>query len=248
MKKRFLDWKRIGLTSGLLCLMALSACPAVTLAASYVDLSHQEEAHMPVDPSLKLPEQEFFSRIDGDKSKFNLEVISFCPHTGTHMDAPFHVNPQGHTVEAWPADVLIGPAVVVAVGHAGNYTISKADIVNWEKHYGEIQAHEGVLLHTGHDANWTKGYDAYIGNGYPTISLEAAQYLASKKIRYIAVEAISPEGNSSDVHKTFMNQGIPVIENICNLAPLAKKRIKTTGTFPAVKGATGVWIRLLAEE
>ena len=214
----------------------------------YVDLSHVEEAHMPVDPSLKLPELEFFGRVGVNGGKHNLEVISYCPHTGTHMDSPFHVMPDKHATEAWPADVLIGPAAVVAVGHPGNYVVTKEDIQNWEKKYGQIKAGEGVLIHTGHDANWDKGYDAYIKNGYPTISVDAAKYLAAKNIRYIAVETISPEGNSTEVHKAFLGNEIPVIENVCNLEPIANKRVKTVGTFPAVKGATGVWMRLLAEK
>lgn len=69
--------------------------PVTLLAKSYIDLSHEEEAQMPVDPALKLPEMKLFSQVNSTGSKFNLEIISFCPHTGTHMDAPFHVNPKG---------------------------------------------------------------------------------------------------------------------------------------------------------
>ena len=222
--------------------------PVTLLAKSYIDLSHEEEAQMPVDPALKLPEMKLFSQVNSTGSKFNLEIISFCPHTGTHMDAPFHVNPKGHSIEAWKEDVLIGPAVVVSVGQPGNYEITKDDIIKWESKYGEIKHNEGVLLNTGHSERWNLGYDGYIKKGYPTISIEAAKYLVSKKIRCVAVEAISPEKDSSDIHRIFMDCEIPVIENICNLSSIRNQRVKTVGTFPAVRGATGVWVRLLVEK
>lgn len=249
--KRFLTKKILGGVTLAICTATLVlGLNNTSLAAKkqYIDLSHIEEAQMPVDPSLLLPELKFFGRVGVNGGKHNLEVISYCPHIGTHMDSPFHVIADKASIEAWPADILIGPADVIAVGHAGNYVITQKDIQDWEKKYGAIKSNDGVLLHTGHDANWTKGYEAYIKNGYPTISVEAAKYLAAKKIRYIAVESISPEGDSTEVHKVFLGQGIPVIENVCNLGRIANKRVETVGTFPAVKGATGVWIRLLAVE
>jgi len=45
-----------------------------------------------------------------------------------------------------------------------------------------------------------------------------------------------------------MDCEIPVIENICNLSSIRNQRVKTVGTFPAVRGATGVWVRLLVEK
>lgn len=210
-----------------------------------VDLSHLVEADMPVDPSLKLPELSFFGRI-GNGGQHNLEVISYCPHTGTHMDAPYHVIEDAGAIETWPADILIGPAVVVSVGRPGNYAITKADIENWEKLNGPIKKGDAVLFHSGHDANWAKGYKAYIAEGYTHLTPEAAQYLAAKGIRYMAIESISPDTDSVSAHQILMKNGIPIIENICNLGEIGQTRCTTIGTFPAVKGATGVWVRLLA--
>jgi kynurenine formamidase len=210
-----------------------------------IDLSHLVEQNMPVDPALKLPALEFFGKIT-DGGLHNLEVISYCPHTGTHMDAPYHVMQDGFAIESWPADVLIGPAVIVTVGHPGKYEITKKDVQDWESRHGSIKPGEAVLFHTGHDANWSKGYEEYIGKGYPYLTPEAAQYLASKPIRYVAVESISPDTDTTEAHKIFLGKGIPIVENVCNLGEIYQNRCFTIGTFPAVKGATGVWVRLLA--
>lgn len=210
-----------------------------------VDLSHLVEAKMPVDPALKLPELKFFGTIKGG-GLHNLEVISYCPHTGTHMDSPYHVIDDAGAIESWPADILVGPALIVSVGKPGPYEITKQDIANWEKANEAIRPGDAVLFHTGHDANWSKGYDAYIKNGYTSLSPEAAQYLVDKKVRYMAVESISPDTDSTEAHKILMRNGIPVVENICNLGAVGQNRCNTIGTFPAVKGGTGVWVRIIA--
>ncbi len=228
-----------------LCIMPHSASAAGG-QRNYVDISHTVTAQMPADPALKLPEMRFFGRIGEKGGKHNLEVVSYCPHTGTHMDSPVHVTEGAPSAAGWANDILIGPAAVISVGKPGAYVITKADAVNFEKLHGDIKEGEAVLFHIGHDANWDKGYGTYIKDGYPTISPEAAKYLADKKIRYVAVESISPEGDSTEVHQIFMSAGIPVAENVCNLGAIGAARCETVGTFPAVEGATGVWVRLLA--
>ena len=210
-----------------------------------LDISQQVEQVMPADPALKLPEINFFGKIGESGGLHNLETISYCVHTGTHMDAPYHVIPDGFTIESWPADILIGPAVIVTVGKPGAYEITKQDVQSWESQHGAIQEGDAVLFHTGHDANWSKGNKDYIDNGYSTIAPDAAKYLVEKRIRYVGVESISPEGPSTEVHKLFLGNGIPVVENICRLGEIARSRCDTIGTFAAVKGATAVWVRLL---
>ena len=241
--------------SWLLCAVGLSLgtllCPSNAEMAKLqydkvVDLSHEiVENQMPADPSLTQPSMKFFSRV-GQKSDYNLETISYCPHTGTHMDAPFHIDNTKHAIEGWKADVLMGPAVIIKTGHPGAYVISKEDIITWEKKNGKIKPGDAVLFHTGHDANWSKGYDAYIKNGYTTVSPEAAEYLVSKKVRFVGTESISPDGPAPNSHKVLLSHEIPVLENVCNLESIKGTRCYTVGTFANVKGGTGVWVRLLA--
>lgn len=64
-----------------------------------VDISHLQEADMPADPALQLPQSDFFGRIGVDGGLHNLEVLSYCVHTGTHMDAPYHVIETGGGID-----------------------------------------------------------------------------------------------------------------------------------------------------
>lgn len=214
--------------------------------ASYnmVDLSHLQEAKMPVDPSLQLPKTEFFARI-GEGSSYNLEVLSYCPHTGTHMDAPFHINNSFGTVETINPLVLIGPACVVKLNvPEGSYGITVADIQGWEKDHGEIKKGDAVLFHTGHDALWND-FEKYLA-GYPYLTKEVAQYMVDKGVRYIAVESISPDTVEPESHTILLGNGVEIVENICNLGEIKADRCFTVGTFPKSAGNTGVWVRILA--
>jgi Predicted metal-dependent hydrolase len=87
---------------------------------------------------------------------------------------------------------------------------------------------------------------AYIDDGYPIFAKDAAEYIVSKKARFVGMEAISPDGPNTDTHQIFMGGGTMIIENLKGLGTIGKKRCLTMGTFPNMKGATGVLIRLLA--
>lgn len=171
-----------------------------------VDISHLQEADMPADPSLQLPQSDFFGRIGVDGGLHNLEVLSYCVHTGTHMDAPYHVIETGGGIDTVDPLILIGPACVVKLDvPAGSYGITVDDVKAWEEENGEIQSGEAVLFHTGHDALWETDPDEYITN-YPYLLPETAQYMVDKGVRYIAMESISPDTTTTESHQILLGQ------------------------------------------
>lgn len=145
----------------------------------YVDISHTVQDDMPADPALKLPQIEYFSQIGNQNALYNLETISYCPHTGTHMDAPHHVLEDGVTAESVDPTVLIGTACIIRLDVDGDYEISADDIKNWEKEHGEINEGEAVLFDTNHDKIWESDPEEYITN-YPHLTEESATYLAKR--------------------------------------------------------------------
>lgn len=213
----------------------------------WIDLNHMHEANMPADPTLKLPELSFFSRVGNGDQIHNLEVISYCPHTGTHMDAPFHVCNEWGGMETVDPAALIGPASVITL-HVPeyDYAITRKDIENWEEQNGAIQEHDAVLLHTGHAGKWEGGNAAYIDKGYVRLDMSAAEYFVAKKVRFVGMESISVDGADTECHKKLMENGVYIVENLCHLDEIGASRCMTVGTFPAVKGASGTWVRLLA--
>ncbi len=216
----------------------------------FIDISYTLKNKMPADPALKLPTLEFFSNVGVNGQLHNLEVISYCPHTGTHMDSPFHVDINGESIEKLEPTLLIGPAVVVSLNCSDKrpYVITAEIIKNWEKSNIEIQKGDAVLLHTGHSKYWELGREEYIEKGYVSLSTDLAEYFVDKGIRFIGLESISVDGpeTGTKVHKILLGNNIYIVENLTNLDKIESKRCTTIGTFPAVKGASAVWIRLLA--
>ena len=210
-----------------------------------VDISHMVQDEMPADPALKLPSKDFFSNIGDGDALYNLEVISYCPHTGTHMDAPHHVLQDQGTVESIDPEVLLGVACVIRLDVEGDYTITVDDIKAWEAEHGEIQKGEAVMFDTKHDLIWESDPVEYITN-YPHLEEASAQYLADKGARFVGCEAISPDTTAPVCHKILLGAGTEVVENVCNLDQIGADRCYVVGTFSAVQGSTGVWTRLLA--
>ena len=211
----------------------------------YTDISHLQEANMPVDPALQLPQSDFFGRIGMEGGLHNLEVISYCVHTGTHMDAPYHVIEEAGGVDTVDPTILIGPACVIRLDVIGSYGITVDDVKAWEEEHGEIQPGEAVLFDTKQDSLWKEDPQEYITN-YPYLLPETAQYLVDQGVRYVGCEAISPDTDTTESHKILLGNGVGVVENVCNLSDIPVDRCYTIGTFPNSQGSTGVWVRILA--
>lgn len=210
-----------------------------------VDISHLVESEMPADPSLKLPEINYFAQIANGDSEYNLETIGYCPHTGTHMDAPFHVLNGEGTIESGDPTVLIGPACIIRLDVSGDYEITAQDVKNWEAEHGEIQQGDAVMFDTNQDKLWESDPQGYISS-YPHLAAEPAEYLVQKGARFVGCEAISPDTSEPTCHKILLGGGVEVVENLCNLDQVGADRCYVIGTFANVQGSTGVWTRLLA--
>lgn len=226
------------------CSTAVSSTSKVSLDLSKaIDLSRLQNDKMPADPALKLPTLEFFGRVgQGDGAYWNLETISYCPHTGTHMDAPFHVNSDWGAIETMDPTQLIGPAVVLNVQiPQAAYTITADDLKKAAK-ANPINEGDAVLIHTGHEMLWP---DVKYIQAYPILSKDAAEYLVAEKARFIGFETISPDGPNTDTHQILLGAGVGIVENLTNLDKLGS-RCYTIGTFPNIQGATATYVRLLA--
>lgn len=212
-----------------------------------VDLSHMHGEGMVCDPFISRYQVEWLEQAGIDGGLADLEVRSYCPHTGTHMDAPFHADGGWSTLEQVNPLVLCGPAAVVHIPAAEHWhRITKEELTIWEAAHGAIRPGDAVLLFTGHANKWEKGYEEFIGKGYPYLDIPAAEYLAEKQIRFLGTESINVDRTGMEAHRTLLGNGIIIVENICHLEQIGADRCELFGTFPAIKGASGAWIRLMA--
>ena len=148
-----------------------------------VDLTHTFEPDIPVGYGFFPPSVSMISETARGGS-YNGEVLTFCTHTGTHMDAPFHFYGDGATLEDLPADILCRSALVLDLRRKHlDEVISAEDILAAEKASGDtVQPDDAVLLMTGHSRLWATGAkgDGFVKQGWPYLSEEAAELLAEK--------------------------------------------------------------------
>jgi len=80
-----------------------------------IDISQSVSPATAVWPGDQEVEWTWTARLDQAESAVNLGSIRLSTHTGTHVDAPFHVEHHGRTTDDLPLDAFIGPAWVVDV-------------------------------------------------------------------------------------------------------------------------------------
>ena len=151
--------------------------------------------------------------------------IGMVEHIGTHVDAFFHMNTKGLSVDRMPLDMFFGKAVCFDMTHIperGEITaedMEKAQEATGVKVDGHI-----VLLATGiHDKYFP---DKKILSVNPEITPEAVKWLADHNSRLHGVE-----GPSTDImdlnlfpsHRACRNLGITHYEWLINLTELIGK-------------------------
>ena len=206
-----------------------------------IDLTQTISETMPVYPGTEQPKLTVANTIE--KDGFRETLISFYSHTGTHMDAPFHIYADRTSLDALPAEQFVGKALVIDccdVGEGGEIGMEYID---------KTLADEAdfLLFHTGWDKNW--GQEKYFG-AYPVVSMEVCQYLldSGKKGVGFDVIGIDPvsDGNLTR-HKILLSQrDIVIIENLTNLDKVGSGLFTFVALPLKYKDADGAPIRAVA--
>lgn len=169
-------------------------------------------------PELSIPLATVYRFFDVNKGdKVTMSRIEMTSHDGTHIDSPLHFIPGGTTIDSMPFETTIGPCRVIQIKDETSVTVKEL-----KRH--KIKAGERILFKTKNSPGvWATRQ--YTGKSV-TVSLEAAQYLAEKKIRlvgidYISIASADPMENVNNVHKAFLANGIFILEalNLTGIKP-----------------------------
>lgn len=133
----------------------------------------------------------------------SLTKITLGSHTGTHLDAPSHIDPQGKGTGMYDLNQLCGPCDVIDV-RAATRVILAADL--------PATSAPRVLIKT---ANSDGDIDKFIPD-FVALADTAAQELISRGIKLVGIDAwsIKKKGVRDKVHKLLLNAGIAVVEGL----------------------------------
>ncbi len=199
-----------------------------------IDLSYMLQDHSPVYPG-DLP-----CRLVQTKSVEEDGYTSFLLntglHAGTHLDAPLHFLADGAMVKDLPLDTFIGRGCVID-GRG------EAVLVYKQEYASLVQSGDIVLVWTNHSA--TYGTNAYY-SAYPVLQEGLADFFVRHGIKLLGLDSPSPDKMPFSIHKKLLGAGIPIIENLTNLAELAGIRQFEIMAFPLKISADGSPVRVVA--
>lgn len=205
-----------------------------------IDLTHPLRDGLPGfpgDPQLRIQPHAFTPR-----DPCNVSAISMGSHQGTHLDAMFHFVETGRTLDQMPLDWFYGPARLIRFEKAAREEITAADFA----------AHEAILT-PGSRILYSTGWESAFGTerfftDFPSMTQEAATYLASRKLRLIGMDTPTPGRDFFEIHHTLLGVEMVIVEGLANLAALPLDREFKFIGFPLnFAGRDGSPIRAVAE-
>ena len=209
-----------------------------------IDLTLTISENLPSFPGSPVPKFIPWAKIKTDG--YNLELLFLSSHSGTHMDAPFHFVKNGLKIHQIDANRFVRDAVILKLKKGPNQSITKKDIIQFEKKFGKIPNDATIIINTGWYKNLTK--KTYFEKN-PGLSSSAADYLSSKKINLVGIDSPSIDVGSNkefSVHKILSKNNIIIVENLANLEKIKSSKFKFIALPLKLKDATGSPIRAIA--
>ena len=205
-----------------------------------LDLSRAIHPVMPIWPGDPAVQFETTARLDPARSGqegYYLRRFAMGEHTGTHLSAPSCFYADGLTIDAYPPESLVAPAVVIdlrqkALGRP-DYVFSRRDLQEWEGRHGRIPSGSVVLAHTGWGEKWDdpseylgeyQGQKPGPGLHFPGFGIDAARFLLEQRgIAGLGIDThgVDPGQDSSfAVSKLLLQQPRIVLANLTGLDQL----------------------------
>jgi arylformamidase len=173
-----------------------------------IDVSVPLSKDLPTWPGVWQYELEWVSRnnlVNGEKAVGS--SFRMCTHHGTHMDAPFHFDPQGITIDQIDPSLLVGPCKVYeyqGTDHIGRDDLEKMGVTKGQR----------VLIKT---ANSRIVRSKTFHEDYIALKADAMEYLLEMGVKLLGFDyfSIGPYGVANDeVHYLFLHAGGVIIETI----------------------------------
>ncbi|WP_419197699.1 cyclase family protein [Microbispora hainanensis] len=202
---------------------------------------------MPVYPGD--PEVEIAPALTVAAEGVNVLGLHLGSQSGTHVDAPFHIDDALPTLDDLPLERFLGPAVVLdARGLPPRAPVTPAMLAAVT---GRLAPGTVLLVATGWDEHW--GTPEYLT--HPYLDAETARLIVAAGVRTVGVDALSvdptPAPADLPAHRVLCGAHAVIAENLRGLGPLldaqAAGRPVEVSLFPLrLAGADGAPVRAVA--
>ncbi|GIO25596.1 cyclase family protein [Ornithinibacillus bavariensis] len=226
----------------------------------WVDLTH---TFGPESPHFSAFESAEFKTLFTHDEGFFAQQFTFPGQYGTHLDAPIHFVRNKRYLEDLELKELVLPLVVIdrskEASMDNDYTLSVADVLEFESTYGQIEAGSFVALRTDWSKRWPN-HDLFNNkdeNGVahaPGWGLDALKFLFEERnIKAVGHETFDTD-SAIDYRKNgallgeyyVLEQDTYQVELLTNLDKLPAKGAVIFNIVPKAKEASGFPVRSFA--
>jgi kynurenine formamidase len=177
----------------------------------FIDLTHpmrHGQPSFPGDPILQIS-----AHATIEKQRCNVSQVGMGSHQGTHLDALYHFVPDGKRLDEMPLDWFYGPATLLRIPKQAREEITLADLKPFEH---RLIPGARVLYETGWQTHY--GQPDYFTD-FPSLTQEAAAWLAGKRIRLLGMDTPTPSRDYYEVHHLLQQKPaeIVIVESLANL-------------------------------
>lgn len=187
----------------------------------------------------------------------NTTELHLFTHNGTHMDAPWHFNPEGkHVDELDVEEWVFNKPKIIDVSNRPNPDIDRSDI---EPFFSKNDDSDLLLVFSGLSRMRESNTRDYTSN-FPGFTISAAKFIIEEtKLRGIALDFLSVDstenmnaGNFPVHHIIFGRSGVSkrsvIIIEDANIAPILGRKVKRVFAVPLpLKGLDGSPVNMFAE-
>lgn len=203
------------------------------MARQFIDLSVALESDIPSDPSIMLPEIEYFSHKDTAEQMagffpglsvddlpngegWALEKLTIYTHNGTHLDAPYHHHStmnggeRAITIDEVPLEWCFAPGIKLDFRHLPDaHIVTPAEIdAELERIGHTLSPLDIVLVNTSAGSRY--GEADYLERGCG-MGRDATLHLLNQGVRVTGTDAWSWDAPFSATAKRFANEKDPAI-------------------------------------
>lgn len=202
------------------------------MTQDWIDVSQpltNDSAHWPEDE----PFSYSLTVAKKDSGSVNIGQVTTSVHTGTHVDAPFHFDGKGQTIDQLDVNLYIGRAKVLDVSHVDEVTVETLAAFS-------IEGVKRVLLKTSVTSNPTR-----FPEKIPTLDPRIADFLSEKGVKLLGVNMPSVDALDSKnlpTHHNLYKNGINILENLV-LDKIEQGNYELIALPLAIKGSDGSPVR-----
>ncbi len=176
---------------------------------AWIDITQKLESDMVLWPGSEPLQIHALERIE-DGGGCNTSAMTLDLHSGTHIDAPWHMLETGERLQKVALEKLIGPALVVDI--TGREGIGRQDLEKLE-----LGNDVKRLLLRSDTSERPIANPPVFRTDFPALTKDAADFLVERGIELVGIDSPSIEAFRSPghpVHKTLLGAGVAVIEGL----------------------------------